>query len=46
MVGDEVSVWNPFLDSLLHLAEQLEEFGIIYADGQATYVETMEAKNV
>jgi hypothetical protein len=42
MVGDEVSGWNPFLASLLHLAEQLEELGIVYADGQAIYVELDE----
>jgi hypothetical protein len=40
-VGDEVPGWNPFLNSLLHLAEQLEELGIVYADGQATYVEVV-----
>jgi len=45
-VGDEVSGWNPFLTSLLHLAEQLEELGIVYADGQAVYVEPAEAYHV
>jgi len=39
MVGDEVSGWNPFLISLLHIAEQLEELGIVYAEGEAVYVE-------
>jgi hypothetical protein len=38
VVGDEVSGWNPFLDSLLYLAEQLEELGIVYSDGQAVYI--------
>ena len=39
MVGDEVSGWNPFLNSLLYLIGQLEELGVVYADEQATYVE-------
>jgi hypothetical protein len=40
LVGDEVSGWNPFLTSLLHLSEQLEELGVVYAEKQAIYVET------
>jgi len=39
MVGDEVSSWNPFFNSLLHLAEQLEELGIMYFDEQTIYLE-------
>ena len=46
MVGDEVSGWNPFLTSLLHLAEQLEKLGIVYAGGEAVYVETVEVSHV
>lgn len=38
-MGAEASGWDPFLNSLLHLTEQLEEFGVVYADGQAIYVE-------
>jgi hypothetical protein len=45
-VGDEASGWNPFLNSLLHLAEQLEELGIIYAEGEATYIELAEIHHV
>jgi hypothetical protein len=41
-VGDETPGWNPFLISLLHLAEELEELDIVYADGQATYIELIE----
>ena len=44
-MGDEVSGWNPFLNSLLHLAEELEELGIVYADGQVAYVELEEKHN-
>lgn len=39
MVGDEVSGWNPFLSSMIHLANQLEELGVVYAEKQAIYVE-------
>ncbi len=45
-MGDEVPGWNPFLDSLLHLTEKLEEIGIVYADGQAVYIEAVEVRNV
>jgi len=45
-VGDEAFGWNPFLISLLHLAEQLEELGIVYAEGEAMYVEQAEVRNV
>ena len=45
-MGDEVSGWNPFLTSLLHLSEQLEELGIVYAEGEAAYVESGEVRNV
>ena len=38
MVGDEVSVWNPLIDCLLHLSKQLEDLGVIYADSQVTYI--------
>jgi hypothetical protein len=40
LVGDEVSGWNPFLTSLVQLAEKLEGLGIVYAEGQATYIES------
>jgi hypothetical protein len=38
MVGDEAYAWNPLLISLLRLAGQLEELGIVYAKGEAVYV--------
>jgi hypothetical protein len=40
LVGDEVSGWNPFLNSLLDLVEELEELGVMYAKKQAFYVES------
>ncbi len=40
MVGDEVPGWNPFLDSLLHLTEKLEEIGIVYTGGEVAYTKT------
>jgi hypothetical protein len=43
--GGEVSGWNPFINSLLHLSEQLEELGIVYADGKAAYAELEEKHN-
>jgi hypothetical protein len=46
MVGDEVVGWNPFLISLLLLAEQLEELGLTYSFGQAIFVEEQEVCNV
>jgi hypothetical protein len=45
MVGDEVSRWNPFLTSLVHLARKLEELGIVYTAGEAVYVEVAEVRN-
>jgi hypothetical protein len=39
MVGDESLGWNPFLKSLVDLSNQLEELGIVYADGKASYIE-------
>jgi hypothetical protein len=36
MVGDEVSGWDLFFTSLLHLTEQLEELGIVYADDESS----------
>jgi hypothetical protein len=46
MVGDEVSGWNPFFTSLLHLTEKLEELGVVYAEGEAVYIEATEIRNV
>lgn len=46
MVGDEVAGWNPFLNSLLRLSEELEELGIVYTNDEAVYVEADEARNV
>ncbi len=45
MVGAEVSGWSPFLTSLLQLAEQLEELGIVYADMHAVCVESAEVQH-
>jgi hypothetical protein len=42
MVGDEVSGWNPFLNSLISLAEKLGKLGIIYCEDGVTYVELEE----
>jgi hypothetical protein len=42
LAGDEASGWNPLLNRLLHLAEQLEELGIIYAGGQVVFIELEE----
>jgi hypothetical protein len=39
MVGDKVVGWNPLISSLVTLAEQIEELGIIYIHGKATYIE-------
>lgn len=38
MAGDEVGGWDPFLYSVLHLAEQIEELGVVYIGGQAVSV--------
>jgi hypothetical protein len=46
MVGDEVSGWNPLLNSLLCLAEQLEELGVVYAKGKTVYVEPVKVRNI
>lgn len=43
LVGDEASSW---LTAYLQLAEQLEELGIVYAEGQAVYVEFEEGRHV
>lgn len=45
-MGDEVSEWNPFFNSLLHLAEQLEDLGIVYADGEAVYIEAAGIRDI
>jgi hypothetical protein len=44
-VGDEASGWSPltFFNSLLDLAEQIEELGIVYASSEAVYVEPKES---
>ena len=34
MVGDEVFSWNPLLSSLVTLAEQIEELGLLYTNGE------------
>jgi hypothetical protein len=39
MVGDEVVGWNHLLSSLITLAEKLEELGLIYHNGTASYIE-------
>jgi hypothetical protein len=39
MVGDEIVGRNPFLASLIGLAEKLEKLGLVYYDGIASYVE-------
>jgi len=40
MVGSEVVGWNRLLPSLTTLAEQLEELGLVYYNGSASYVES------
>jgi hypothetical protein len=45
-VGDEVVGWNPLLPSLIILAEKLEELGLVYHDGTASYIEVAEADHV
>lgn len=40
---DKASGWNPFLISLLGLSEELEVLGIVYVDGNATYLELRES---
>jgi hypothetical protein len=46
MVGSEVVGWNPLLSSLVTLAEQLEELGLVYHDGTASYIEALEVDHV
>jgi hypothetical protein len=46
VVEDEVFGWNPFLTSLLQLTEKLEELGVVYAEGEAVYIEEAEICNV
>jgi len=39
--GGAVVEWNPFIKSIIELSEDLEELGIVYADGKATYIEAI-----
>jgi hypothetical protein len=39
-VGDEVVGWNPFISSLIELADELEILGIVCRNSTASYVET------
>ena len=43
MVGDETVTLNPILASMFELAEELEQLGLVYHDGTASYVEVNHA---
>ena len=46
MVGDEVVGWNPFLASLISLAQELESLGLVYYNSSVSYIELGEVSHV
>ena len=42
MVGDGAVGWNPFLVSLVSLAQELEKLELVYYDGSISYVGATE----
>jgi hypothetical protein len=38
MVGDEAAGRNPLLTSIITLAEELEELGLVYANGEEIFL--------